>query len=41
MFAYASSPYIITTWIGGPLATAFLNGPGFHWGFGTDRKSVV
>ncbi|GAB7360110.1 hypothetical protein MBLNU230_g7873t1 [Neophaeotheca triangularis] len=34
MFAYSSSPYIITTWIGGPLATAFLNGPGFRWGFG-------
>lgn len=34
MFAYSNSPYIITTWIGGPLATAFLNGPGFRWGFG-------
>ncbi|KAK3933558.1 major facilitator superfamily domain-containing protein [Diplogelasinospora grovesii] len=34
MFAFASSPYIITVWIGGPLATAFLNGPGFRWGFG-------
>src|SRR5690606_9034971 len=34
MYAYASSPYIATTWIGGPLATAFLNGPGFRWGFG-------
>lgn len=34
MFAFASSPYIITVWIGGPLATAFLKGPGFRWGFG-------
>ncbi|KAK3306075.1 major facilitator superfamily-domain-containing protein [Chaetomium strumarium] len=34
MFAFASSPYIITVWIGGPLANAFLNGPGFRWGFG-------
>lgn len=34
MFAFASSPYIATTWIGGPLATAFLNGPGWRWGFG-------
>ncbi|KAK3673345.1 MFS siderochrome iron transporter 1 [Recurvomyces mirabilis] len=35
MFAYATSPHIITSWIGGPLATAFLNGAGFRWGFGT------
>ncbi|KAK3117031.1 MFS siderochrome iron transporter 1 [Teratosphaeriaceae sp. CCFEE 6253] len=34
MFAYASSPYILTTWIGGPLAARFLAGPGFRWGFG-------
>jgi MFS family permease len=34
MFAFASSPYIATVWVGGPLATAFLNGPGFRWGFG-------
>jgi len=34
MFAFSASPYIITTWIGGPLATAFLNGPGWRWGFG-------
>ncbi|KAF4634459.1 hypothetical protein G7Y89_g3664 [Cudoniella acicularis] len=33
-FAFVSSPYIATVWIGGPLATAFLNGPGFKWGFG-------
>ncbi|KAF5324632.1 hypothetical protein D9611_004406 [Ephemerocybe angulata] len=34
MFAYASSPYLATTWIGGPLATAIMKGPGFRWGFG-------
>ncbi|KAL2145708.1 hypothetical protein VTI28DRAFT_6403 [Corynascus sepedonium] len=34
MFGFASSPYIITVWIGGPLANAFYNGPGFRWGFG-------
>jgi len=34
MFAFTSSPYIITTWIGGPLATRFYNGAGFRWGFG-------
>ena len=28
-FAYIASPYIVTTWLGGPLAAAFLNGPGF------------
>jgi MFS family permease len=35
MFAFSQSPYIITVWIGGPLATAFLNGPGFRLGFAT------
>ncbi|EAQ83500.1 hypothetical protein CHGG_09904 [Chaetomium globosum CBS 148.51] len=34
MFAFISSPYIITVWIGGPLADAFYHGPGFRWGFG-------
>ncbi|KAK0610030.1 major facilitator superfamily domain-containing protein [Bombardia bombarda] len=34
MFAFASSPYLITTWIGGPIATGFLNGPGWRWGYG-------
>ncbi|KAK0648674.1 major facilitator superfamily-domain-containing protein [Cercophora newfieldiana] len=34
LLAFASSPYIITTWIGGPLAKAFLNGPGWRWGYG-------
>ncbi|KAH9486188.1 MFS siderochrome iron transporter 1 [Psilocybe cubensis] len=35
MFAFATSPYLATTWIGGPLADAFLEGPGFRWGFGS------
>ena len=35
MFAFTSSPYIITVWVGGPLATAFYEGPGWRWGFGT------
>jgi hypothetical protein len=34
MFAFISSPYIATVWIIGPLATTFLNGPGFRWAFG-------
>ncbi|KAJ3522901.1 hypothetical protein NM208_g12670 [Fusarium decemcellulare] len=34
MLAYASSPYIITTWITGYMTTDFLNGPGFRWGYG-------
>ncbi|KAL1953298.1 hypothetical protein VTO42DRAFT_3028 [Malbranchea cinnamomea] len=36
MFAYASSPYIATVWIGGPLATRFLKSAGgWRWGYGT------
>lgn len=35
MFAFISSPYIATVWIIGPLATAFYNGPGWRWAFGT------
>ncbi|KAK2740111.1 MFS siderochrome iron transporter 1 [Myotisia sp. PD_48] len=34
MFAFISSPYIATVWIGGPLAASFVKGPGFRWGFG-------
>ncbi|KAF1814759.1 MFS general substrate transporter [Eremomyces bilateralis CBS 781.70] len=34
MLAFASSPYIATTWIGGPMANAILKGPGWRWGFG-------
>ncbi|KKY22641.1 putative siderophore iron transporter [Phaeomoniella chlamydospora] len=35
MFAYANSPYIATTWAGGPAATSFLKNSGWPWGFGT------
>lgn len=35
MFAFASSPYIVTTWIGGPAAASFLAGAGWRWAFGT------
>ncbi|KAL0940679.1 siderophore iron transporter mirB [Colletotrichum truncatum] len=34
IFAFASSPYIITTWLGGHIATRILAGIGFAWGFG-------
>lgn len=36
-FAYAwmNSPFIITAWIGGPIAASFLDGAGWRWGFGT------
>lgn len=35
MLAYATSPYIITTWLGGPINEAYLEGAGWRWGFGT------
>ena len=34
MLSFATSPYIITTWIGGPVAQSTLHGPGWRWGFG-------
>jgi MFS family permease len=34
MFAWAFSPYIITAWINGHIASAFLYGPGYRWSFG-------
>lgn len=34
MTALTSSPNIITIWLGGPIAEAFLNGPGWRWCFG-------
>ncbi|KAL5093584.1 hypothetical protein Trisim1_010313 [Trichoderma cf. simile WF8] len=34
MTALTSSPNIITTWLGGPISTAFLDGPGWRWCFG-------
>ncbi|PNS15614.1 hypothetical protein CAC42_873 [Sphaceloma murrayae] len=35
MFGLASTPYIFTTWAGGPAAAGFVNGAGWRWGFGT------
>ena len=35
MFAFTTSPYIVTAWVGGPAATSFLAGPGWRWAFGT------
>lgn len=34
MLAFVSSPYLVTTWIGGPAAQSILSGMGFRWGFG-------
>ncbi|KAK3321277.1 major facilitator superfamily domain-containing protein [Cercophora scortea] len=34
MLAFATSPYIVTTWIGGPMSEAFIHGAGWRWGFG-------
>ncbi|SPO02443.1 related to major facilitator MirA [Cephalotrichum gorgonifer] len=34
MLAFATSPYIATTWIGGPISDSLLAGPGWRWGFG-------
>ncbi|OAL48126.1 MFS general substrate transporter [Pyrenochaeta sp. DS3sAY3a] len=34
MQALTSSPNLITIWIGGPMATAFLNGAGWRWNYG-------
>ncbi|KAK9422940.1 hypothetical protein SUNI508_04607 [Seiridium unicorne] len=34
MLSFATSPYIVTTWIGGPMSDAFIAGPGWRWGFG-------
>jgi MFS family permease len=36
MLAFATSPYIITSWIGGPVAQSVVTrgGPGWRWGFG-------
>ncbi|KAK4651075.1 hypothetical protein QC762_700120 [Podospora pseudocomata] len=36
MLAYATSPYIVTTWAGGPIADRFImnGGPGWRWGMG-------
>ncbi|KAI8936726.1 hypothetical protein NX059_007114 [Plenodomus lindquistii] len=34
MLSFATSPYIITTWVGGPVAESILGGPGWRWAFG-------
>lgn len=34
MLAFATSPYIVTTWIGGPMGDALVRGAGWRWGFG-------
>ena len=34
MLAFATSPYIITTWVGGPVSNSIVQGPGWRWGFG-------
>ncbi|KAF2649653.1 MFS transporter [Lophiostoma macrostomum CBS 122681] len=34
MLSFATSPYVITTWLGGPISESVLNGPGWRWAFG-------
>lgn len=34
--ALANSPYLITSWIVGPISTSFLNGAGWRWAFGME-----
>ncbi|KAF7856940.1 hypothetical protein EAF04_009700 [Stromatinia cepivora] len=35
VFAFSTTPYIATTWIGPPAAQSFLQTSGWPWGFGT------
>lgn len=35
MLAFANTPYIFTTFAGGPAAKSFINGAGWRWGYGT------
>ncbi|OLN87993.1 Siderophore iron transporter mirB 1 [Colletotrichum chlorophyti] len=35
MFAFSSSPTLITTWLSGPISEEYLAGPGWRWAFGT------
>ncbi|KAL8782448.1 MAG: hypothetical protein Q9213_005378 [Squamulea squamosa] len=35
MQAFASSPYLITGWLAGPISSGYLKGPGWRWCFGT------
>lgn len=34
MLSFATSPFIFTTWAGGPISERVLAGPGWRWGFG-------
>ncbi|KAL2408009.1 MFS siderochrome iron transporter 1 [Exophiala dermatitidis] len=34
MLSVATSPYIVTAWLGGPISQSVLSGIGFRWGFG-------
>lgn len=34
MLSFATPPYVITTWVGGPVAQSVLTGPGWRWAFG-------
>ncbi|KAM5354136.1 hypothetical protein ACJ41O_000786 [Fusarium nematophilum] len=34
MLTFATSPYIVTTWIGGPMADEIIGGIGWRWGLG-------
>ena len=34
MLSFATSPFIFTTWAGGPISDAALGGPGWRWGLG-------
>lgn len=36
MQGLANSPYLITSWIAGPISTSFLNGAGWRWAFGME-----
>ncbi|KAL6241596.1 hypothetical protein RBB50_011377 [Rhinocladiella similis] len=35
MFGVYNSPWLISTWVGAPAATAYLRGAGWKWAFGT------
>ncbi|KAL8811819.1 MAG: hypothetical protein Q9200_001491 [Gallowayella weberi] len=34
MQAFASSPYLVTCWLAGPISSGYLKGPGWRWCFG-------
>ncbi|TEY48374.1 hypothetical protein BOTCAL_0294g00020 [Botryotinia calthae] len=35
VFAFSTTPYIVTTWVGPPAASSFLKTSGWPWAFGT------